>query len=40
PILNKTRFSQTIINFPGIRTQKLIITKAEKLFEKVSQFPE
>ena len=38
PILNKTRFSQTIINFPGIRTQKLIITKAEKLFEKVSQF--
>ena len=40
PILNKTRFSQTIINFPDIRTQKLIITKAEKLFEKVSQFPE
>ncbi|MDS3149394.1 restriction endonuclease subunit S [Streptococcus pneumoniae] len=38
PILNKTRFSQTIINFPGIRTQKLIITKAEKLFEKVNQF--
>ena len=36
PILNKSRFSQTIIRFPSLFTQKEIVAKTDLLFQKVA----
>ncbi|MGT2666662.1 restriction endonuclease subunit S [Streptococcus rifensis] len=36
PILNKSRFSQTIIRIPSLSTQKAIVAKIDLLFQKVA----
>ncbi|MCD3436610.1 restriction endonuclease subunit S [Streptococcus equi subsp. zooepidemicus] len=37
PILNQTKFSQTIVRFPSIEKQDKVISSIEQLFQKVNQ---
>ena len=37
PILNQTKFSQTIVRFPSIEKQDKVISLIEQLFQKVNQ---
>ena len=37
PILNQTKFAQTVVKFPSRGEQENIVTKVDLLFQKVSQ---